>query len=93
MRIVDGKEATSFWDIEKPRFTLAKGPAWLRLDEKTGVLSGVPDTAGTAEIVVRVSLERTVRRLDDATALDEPFDEPLDDPASFGSLTPLRRAV
>ena len=66
MRIVEGKEVTGFWDIEKPRFALAKGPTWLSLDERTGVLSGVPDAPGTAEIVVSVRLERTVRRLDDA---------------------------
>jgi hypothetical protein len=66
MRIVEGKEVASFWDIEQPRFALAKGPSWLTLDEQTGVLSGVPDTPGKAEIVVRVRLERTVRRLDDA---------------------------
>jgi hypothetical protein len=66
LRIVDGKEVASFWDIEQPRFTLSKGPAWLRIDDKTGVLSGTPDAAGTAEIVVTVSLEKTVRRLDDA---------------------------
>lgn len=41
----------------------------------------------------RTSEVLAVRRLEEATALDEPFDEPLDDPASFGSLTPLRRAV
>lgn len=66
MRLVDGKEATSFWDIEKPRFTLVKGPSWLHLDERTGALSGMPDSPGTVEVIVRVSLERTVRRLDDA---------------------------
>jgi hypothetical protein len=66
MRFLDGQEAAGFWDIEKPRFALAKGPSWLRLDEQSGVLSGVPDTPGKTEIVVTVSLERTVRRLDDA---------------------------
>jgi hypothetical protein len=66
MRIVEGKEVTSFWDIERPRFVLAKGPAWLSVDERTGVLSGVPDAPGATEIVVSVRLERTVRRLDDA---------------------------
>jgi hypothetical protein len=66
MRIVEGKEAAGYWDMEQPRFELVKGPSWLRLDDKTGVFSGVPDVPGKAEIVVRVTLERTVRSLDDA---------------------------
>ncbi len=66
MRIVEGKEVTGFWDIEQPRFALVKGPSWLRVEERTGVLSGVPDAPGTVDIVVSVRLERTVRRLDDA---------------------------
>jgi hypothetical protein len=61
---VDGKEVASFWDIEKPRFTLEQGPSWLRIDESTGVLEGVPDAVGNAEVVVTVVLERSVRRLD-----------------------------
>jgi hypothetical protein len=66
MRVVDGKETASFWDIEQPRFALIKGPSWLRIDEKTGTLTGVPDAPGKVEVVVTVSLEQTVRRLDDA---------------------------
>jgi hypothetical protein len=65
MRIVDGKEVVSFWDIEKPRFTLTKGPSWLRIDEKTGVLSGMPETPGKVDVAVTVTLERSVRTLDD----------------------------
>src|SRR5262249_22315758 len=45
LRVVDGKEVASFWDIEKPRFALVKGPSWMRMDESTGVLHGVPDAA------------------------------------------------
>jgi hypothetical protein len=55
-----------FWDIEKVRYALVEGPAWLRLDERTGVLSGVPDASGTVDVVVTVTPERTVRRLDDS---------------------------
>jgi hypothetical protein len=66
LRIVEGKEVASFWDIEKPRFVLVQGPAWLRMDESTGVLSGVPDAVGNPEVVVTVTLERSVRRLDEA---------------------------
>jgi hypothetical protein len=64
-RFVDGKQVASFWDIEKPRYVLSQGPAWLRIDENTGVLRGVPDAAGKAEVVVTVTLERSVRRLDE----------------------------
>jgi len=65
LRIVKGKEVASFWDIEKPRFALVQGPTWLRIDENTGILRGVPDVAGNIDVVVRVTLERPVRRLDE----------------------------
>jgi len=65
LRIVEGKEVASFWDIEKPRFVLLQGPSWLRIDERTGVLRGVPDAAGNTDVVVEVTLERLVRRLDE----------------------------
>jgi hypothetical protein len=65
LRVVQGKEVASFWDVEKPRFVLAQGPTWLRIDESTGVLRGVPDAAGNADVVVQVTLERSVRRLDE----------------------------
>jgi hypothetical protein len=65
MRTAEGKEVVSFWDIEKPRFVLVQGPRWLRIDESTGVLRGVPDVAGNADVVVKVTLERSVRRLDE----------------------------
>jgi hypothetical protein len=58
-------EGASFWDIEKPKFALTQGPAWLRIDENTGVLSGTPDAAGTAEVVVIVTLEKTARKIDE----------------------------
>ncbi len=64
MRVVDGKETTSFWDLEKPRFSIERGPAWLTIDKDTGRLSGTPDAVGKSEVVVAVSLERDVRRLD-----------------------------
>jgi hypothetical protein len=65
LRIVAGKEVASFWDVEKPRFVLAQGPTWLRIDEDSGVLRGVPDAAGNTDVVIRVTLERSVRRLDE----------------------------
>jgi hypothetical protein len=65
LRVVEGKEVAGFWEVEKPRYVLVEGPAWLRIDEGTGVLRGVPDRAGNTEVVVRVTLERPVRRLDE----------------------------
>jgi hypothetical protein len=65
LRIVKGKEVASFWDVEKPRFVLVKGPSWLRIDKSSGLLRGVPDAAGNSDVVVKVSLERPVRRLDE----------------------------
>ena len=57
---------TGFWDVERPRFRLSNGPTWLKLDESAGVLHGVPDVAGEADVVLAVALERPVRRLDDS---------------------------
>lgn len=57
--------AMSFWDIEEPRFALAQGPKWLKIDEGTGLLSGIPDAPGKAQVVVTATIEREVRRLDE----------------------------
>lgn len=54
-----------YFDIEKPRFTLERGPAWLKNDQNTGVLSGTPDATGRADVVVAIRLEREVRQLDE----------------------------
>lgn len=64
-RVVDGREVMNFWDVERPKFSLAKGPAWLKIDEKTGVLSGTPTSPGKAEVSVAVVIERTGRVLDE----------------------------
>jgi acetyl esterase/lipase len=65
LRVVDGKEVASYWEVERPRFALVKGPKWLKIDEGSGLLRGVPDAAGNTDIVVKVTLERTVRKLDE----------------------------
>jgi hypothetical protein len=66
MRMVEGKEAMNFWDIEKPRYKLEQGPVWLKFDEATGKLSGKPDSAGRVDVTVSVTLERPVYLLDEA---------------------------
>jgi hypothetical protein len=65
VRVVEGKEVAGFWDVEKPRFVLVQGPTWLRIEEDTGLLRGVPDAAGNTDVVVKVILERSIRRLDE----------------------------
>ena len=64
---VNGRQVTNFWDIEKPKFALERGPSWLKLDPATGLLSGTPDAAGKAEVQVTVTIDRNVRKLDEAT--------------------------
>jgi hypothetical protein len=64
-RVVDGKETMSYWDIESPRFVLQEGPAWLKIDEHSGLLSGVPDAPGKVRVVVTATIDREVRRLDE----------------------------
>jgi hypothetical protein len=65
-RMVDGSQTSGYFDIEKHRFKLAQGPAWLRIDEATGLLSGIPDVPGRADVAVTVSIDRQVRKLDEA---------------------------
>jgi hypothetical protein len=65
LRVVAGKEVAGFWDVEEPRFLLVRGPSWLRIDARTGVLHGVPVAAGDTAVIVKVTLERSVRRLDE----------------------------
>jgi hypothetical protein len=66
-RVVDGKQTENFWDIERPKFALEQGPKWLKLDAATGVLSGMPDAAGKAEVVVTAVIDREVRKLDETS--------------------------
>jgi hypothetical protein len=65
-RVVNGKETMSFWDIERPKFTLLSGPAWLKIDERSGRISGTPNAVGTVEFEVQITLEREDRKLDEA---------------------------
>jgi hypothetical protein len=66
-RVVDGKETMSYWDVEVPRFALQQGPAWLKIDANTGMLSGIPDRPGKFAIIVTATIDREVRNLDART--------------------------
>jgi hypothetical protein len=63
-RVVSGRETMSYWDTEAARFALQQGPPWLKIDTNTGLLSGIPDRAGKATVVVTATIESKVRRLD-----------------------------
>jgi hypothetical protein len=64
-RVVGDKETMSYWDIENPRFALQQGPNWLKIDERTGLLSGVPKSPGKVVITVTATIDREVRQLDE----------------------------
>jgi hypothetical protein len=64
-RMRGNQQVSGYFDIEKPKFALDRGPAWLKIDEATGVLSGVPDAAGKVEVAVIVAIDREVRKLDE----------------------------
>jgi hypothetical protein len=42
------------WDIEKLTFALRKGPAWLKMNGRTGQMSGTPVSPGTCRIELEV---------------------------------------
>src|SRR5262249_49878515 len=52
--------------IEKPKFAIKEGPAWLKIDPATGLLSGAPDAAGKVDVAVTVTIDQEVRKLDDS---------------------------
>jgi hypothetical protein len=64
-RMNDNDQVSGYFDIEKPKFILARGPAWLKVDEHTGVLSGTPDAAGKDEVEVKAVIDRELRNLDE----------------------------
>jgi hypothetical protein len=66
-RMQGTEQVNGYFDIEKPKYTLQQGPPWLRLDENTGMLTGVPDALGTVEVVVAATIDREVRILDEKT--------------------------
>ncbi len=64
-RMQHGQMVSGYFDIEKPTFELQQGPAWLKLDPATGVLSGIPSAPGQFDVTVLLRLERPVRQLDE----------------------------
>jgi len=64
-RMRSNQQVSGYFDIEKPKFALDRGPAWLKIDEATGVLSGIPDAVGKVEVAVTVTIDREVRMLDE----------------------------
>jgi hypothetical protein len=64
-RMRENKQVKGYFDIEKLKFALRRGPPWLTIDETTGVLSGVPDAPGKVEVTVVATIEREVRTLDE----------------------------
>ncbi len=60
-----GPDVSNFWDIEKPKYVLEKGPKWLKLDDAAGTLSGTPDAPGMCEVAVTATIDREVRKLED----------------------------
>jgi hypothetical protein len=65
-RMQGGNQVAGYFDIEKPVFALTQGPAWLTIEKSTGVLSGTPDAPGSFDVVVTVTVDRTVRHLDES---------------------------
>jgi len=64
-RMKGSDQQSGYFDIEKPKFALDQGPAWLKIDSSTGVLLGTPDAAGKVEVAVTATMDREVRRLDE----------------------------
>jgi hypothetical protein len=64
-RVFGGKETMNYWDIEAPRFALQQGPTWLKIDERTGVLLGFPESPGKVVITVTATIDREIRKLDE----------------------------
>ena len=57
LRIVDGKETANFWDVEKPKFAIDGGPAWLTIDREVRKLDDSRLGWGV-EKVISTSTER-----------------------------------
>ncbi len=62
---MDEKYVTGVWDADQPVFSLdeefprcgGRDPKWLRIDPKTGVLTGVPGEGDAGEYQINVRVE------------------------------------
>jgi len=57
-------QVVKFWDVQEAGYSLLEGPAWLRIDEATGLLSGKADAPGKYKVVVAARLQRKLEKLD-----------------------------
>jgi hypothetical protein len=57
-------QVVKVWDMQQPRYSLLQGPAWLKIDEATGLLTGTPAAPGKVQVVVAARLQREVEELD-----------------------------
>ena len=48
-RMKGNDQVSGYFDIEKPKYALVEGPAWLKINEATGVLSGAHRCHGQGE--------------------------------------------
>jgi len=48
---------TGFWDIEENTFALVEGPAWLKMNTGTGVLSSTPTAGDVGATRVKIAVE------------------------------------
>jgi len=64
-RMKGSDQVSGYFDVERPKFALEQGPAWLKIDEATGVLSGTPDAEGKVQVAVSATIDREVRKLDE----------------------------
>jgi len=64
-RMKGNDQVSGYFDIEKPKFAIEQGPAWLKIEPATGMLSGTPDAAGKVEVAITATIDRDVRKLDE----------------------------
>ncbi len=64
-RMKGNEQVSGYFDIETPKFAITQGPAWLKIDQATGVLSGTPDAKGKVNVTVTATIDRQVRKLDE----------------------------
>jgi len=46
----------TYWDIERPRYSLVHGPEWMAMEEQTGLLTGRPPVPGKYDVRVAAKI-------------------------------------